>query len=336
MNKKLLASGITLSMLLCQSTVANAEDGNEQEPTTEQQDNQSNEDGQKDTELKDKIFVEGGDLNQQQIEDTKKELDVDDGYKTHKITTEDVQQFLGTQYDTIYSSASITPKKFGKGVEVTIKTPDTITKVTEQQYTNAAITAGIENAKIEISSVNEVTGDGALTGIYKAYADEGMALDQNDVQNANDEMSKLSQIKDEQEQNGGKGGYSDEAMNNAIADIKEQIANKKADNQEVSDDDIRKIVDLTLKSKGLDKVLSDSQIEIVNNIAINAAHSKALNKDPKSYAKQSEKLKDSLKGSASSFKDKVEDNKGFFASLWQKIVDIWNAIIGFFASLKFW
>ena len=38
-------------------------------------------------------------------------------------------------------------------VDVKIDTPDNITKVTSEQYQNAAITAGIKNAEIHIASV---------------------------------------------------------------------------------------------------------------------------------------------------------------------------------------
>lgn len=44
-----------------------------------------------------------------------------------------------------------------------IDTPDNITKVTSEQYQNAAITAGIKNAEIHIASVDQVTGEGAFS-----------------------------------------------------------------------------------------------------------------------------------------------------------------------------
>src|SRR5699024_142811 len=124
-------------------------------------------------------------------------------------------------------------KSFRKGVETEIVTPDNITKVTEEQYTNAAISAGIQNAKIRVAStVEPTTGDGALTGIVKAYAEEGKDLNEEDVRNANQEMSDLANISEE---NKGNDDYSDGAMNNAVAEMKEQVADEKQKNGDVAE-----------------------------------------------------------------------------------------------------
>ena len=78
-----------------------------------------------------------------------------------------------------------------------IDTPDNITKVTSEQYQNAAITAGIKNAEIHIASVDQVTGEGALAGIYKAYEEKGNNLNAEDIQNSNQEMNDLGRISEE-------------------------------------------------------------------------------------------------------------------------------------------
>ena len=97
--------------------------------------------------------------------------------------------------------------------------------MTSEQYQNAAITGGIKNAEIHIASVEPVTGEGALAGIYKAYEEKGNNLNTEDIQNSNQEMNDLGTISEE---NKGKDGYSDEALNASIADIKNnlQILNK--------------------------------------------------------------------------------------------------------------
>ena len=61
----------------------------------------------------------------------------------------------------------------GTGVKVKIKTPENITLVTAEQYANAAITAGVTDAEIEVAAVSKVTGESALTGVYKAFEANG-------------------------------------------------------------------------------------------------------------------------------------------------------------------
>jgi uncharacterized protein YpuA (DUF1002 family) len=224
-HKKFLISSLLAGSLLVSQSVVHAED----------EDNSNDSDNGK---IEHKVFVQGADLNGSQIDETKDELDVDDGYKTYKVDKNDVAKYTGGSYDFIHSSASIVPKKFKKGVDVEIKTPDNITRITKEQYTNAAITSGVKNAHIQIASVDSVTGEGALAGIHKAYEAEGNDLNQEDIDNANQEMEDLAQINDENKDNN---DYSDDAMNNAVADMKEQVADEKQSGNDVSEEDIDKL-----------------------------------------------------------------------------------------------
>ena len=166
------------------------------------------------------VFIKGADLEGQDLQQTENDLGVDDNYETYNINVNDVSNYIpnSSNLSYIYSSATIEHKKWGKGVDVKIDTPDNITKVTSEQYQNAAITAGIKNAEIHIASVEPVTGEGASAGIYKAYEEKGNDLKTEDIQNSNQEMNDLGTISEE---NKGKDGYSDEALNASIADIKQ-------------------------------------------------------------------------------------------------------------------
>ncbi|EZW50447.1 MULTISPECIES: DUF1002 domain-containing protein [Staphylococcus] len=295
---------------------------------------------EKQPELKEDVITYGGNLNSNQKDEVKEKLGGDDKDKTVDVTLEDVKEFTGVQYDHIYSSSLIEPKSFGKGVDVEIVTPDNITKITKEQYTNAAISAGIQNAKIRVAStVEPTTGDGALTGIVKAYAKEGTDLSESDAKNANQEMSDLANISDE---NKDKEGYSDAAMNNAVADMKSQVAQEKEDNGNVSEDKVRSIVDDVLKEKGLDGVVSDNQRNTIYNIVINVSKSNAMNNDPKSFMKQLDKYKGQLEKNHGDLIDKAKDkakslNNEENRNLLQKIVDfimnILQAIVDFFKNL---
>lgn len=280
-------------------------------------------------ELKEDVITYGGNLTSEQKEDVREKLGAKESYKSYDVSVGDVEKFTGVTYDHIYSSSVIEPKSFGKGVDVEIVTPDNITKVTEEQYTNAAISAGIQNAKIRVAStVEPTTGDGALTGIVKAYAEAGNDLNAEDVKNANQEMSDLANISEE---NKGNDDYSDAAMNNAVADMKEQVADEKEQNGDVSEDKIRSIVDETLKEKGLANAINDNQRNTIYNIIINVANSNTLQNDPKAFKKQIGDYKNQLEKNHGDLIDKVKDkakdlnteeNRNFL----QKI---WDAIVGF-------
>ncbi|MCQ6827904.1 DUF1002 domain-containing protein [Staphylococcus aureus] len=285
--------------------------------------------------LNEDIFIKGADLNSQQLEETKKKLDVNDDYKEISITTNDVAKYTGNNnLSFIHSSATITPKKFKKGVTVDIETPENITRITKEQYTNAAITAGIQDSEIKVASIDKVTGEGALTGIYKAYEENGNSLNKNDVQNANKEMNDLASIS---EQNKGQKGYSDEALNNAIAEMKKEIASEKQDGKDLTREDVSKIVNDVLKENGLNKILSDNQINVVNNIMVNVSNSEILNKDPKAYEKQAKDLASNIKDKAGNLLDKAkelntEENRNILQRMWDAIVEFFKKIINWLLS----
>lgn len=287
----------------------------------------------KEPELKEDVITYGGNLTSQQKDDVREKLGASEKYKSYDVSVGDVEKFTGVTYDHIYSSSVIEPKSFGKGVDVEIVTPDNITKVTEEQYTNSAISAGIQNAKIRVAStVEPTTGDGALTGIVKAYAEEGNDLNEEDVRNANQEMSDLANIS---EANKGNDDYSDGAMNNAVAEMKEQVADEKQKNGDVSEDKVRSIVDEVLKEKGLDGVINESQKNTIYNIIVNVANSNTLQNDPKAFKKQLGDYKNQLEKKHGDLIDKAKDkakdlnteeNRNF-------VQKIWDAIVGFFQWL---
>lgn len=311
MYKKLLISGVAAA-ILTMSVIQNAEAANEYKP-------------------KEDIFIQGADLNQKQLDETKDLLGVDNDVTTYKVDYNDVIRYTGTEYDFIHSSAYIQPKTFGRGVDVEIETPENITRITREQYMNAAITAGIQDATIKIAAIDPVTGEGALTGIYKAYEAQGNTLNQKDIQHAHQEMNDLANIS---EANAQKEGYSDEALNQAIADMKSQIAEAKQNNQQINQTTVTNIVNQTIHENHLNKILSDNDIAIIQNLMMNVAQSDVINQDPKAYQKQANALKKDIQKQASDKLDELkklntEESRNFL----QKI---WDAIVEFFTSLYHW
>ncbi|PTG20997.1 DUF1002 domain-containing protein [Staphylococcus chromogenes] len=311
MYKKLLISGVAAAILTT-SVIQNAEAANEYKP-------------------KEDIFIQGADLNQKQLDETKDLLGVDNDVTTYKVDYNDVIRYTGTEYDFIHSSAYIQPKTFGRGVDVEIETPENITRITREQYMNAAITAGIQDATIKIAAIDPVTGEGALTGIYKAYEAQGNTLNQKDIQHAHQEMNDLANIS---EANAQKEGYSDEALNQAIADMKSQIAEAKQNNQQINQTTVTNIVNQTIHENHLNKILSDNDIAIIQNLMMNVAQSDVINQDTKAYQKQANALKKDIQKQASDKLDELkklntEESRNFL----QKI---WDAIVEFFTSLYHW
>src|SRR5699024_11084201 len=102
----------------------------------------SAEENNENPELTDDVITYGDNLNSQQKDDVRKKLGAKESYKSYDVSVDDVEKYTGVTYDHTYSSSVIEPKSFRKGVETEIVTPDNITKVTEEQYTNAAISAG--------------------------------------------------------------------------------------------------------------------------------------------------------------------------------------------------
>ncbi|WP_462130140.1 DUF1002 domain-containing protein [Staphylococcus pseudintermedius] len=312
MYKKLFISGVVTSMLM----VGVAQGANEFKP-------------------KEEIFIQGADLNNNQLVETKEKLGVGNNVTTYKVTNTDVIEYTGTEYDFIHSSALIKPKRFTSGVDVEIETPENITRITREQYMNAAITSGIQDATIKIASVDQVTGEGALTSIYKAYATQGHRLNAQDIQNANQEMNHLARIS-ENHQN--KDGYSDEALNEAVAEMKAQIAEAKASHQQLNSTTINQIVNQTLTERGLYQILSDHEIAVIQNIMVNVAESNVVNQDPDAFKKQATELKEMIQSQAGDKLKKLKDldneeTRNFLQKLWDAIVSIftkiWNWLISF-------
>ncbi len=311
MYKKLLVSGFVIT-LLTTGTMYQAEAANQYKP-------------------KEDIFIQGADLNQKQLNETKDILGVDHNVTTYKVDHNDVIRYTGTEYDFIHSSAYIKPKMFGRGVSVEIETPKHITRITREQYMNAAITAGIQDATIKIAAIDQVTGEGALTGIYKAYESQGHTLNQKDIQNAHQEMNDLANIS---ESNAKKEGYSDEALNQAIADMKGQIAEAKQNNQQINHTTINHIVNQTIHKNNLYQVLSDNDVAVIQNLMMNVAKSDVINQDPKAYEKQANALKNDIQKHAS---DKIEALKNLNTEEARNFFQqIWDAIVEFFTRIYHW
>ena len=169
------------------------------------------------------------------------------------------------------SSVLVRPAAEGYGVMVHTKN---INYCTDNMYRNALITAGVKNADITVAAPFAVSGTAALIGALKAYEDmSGKSVPENTLDVALNELVTTSELSETLSSSG--------EAEELISYIKAQIAANDLDtredieaairkgmkefNTELSDADIKSIVDLMMRIKdmGIDfEVLADQAEDI--------------------------------------------------------------------------
>ena len=250
-------------------------------------------------------------------------------YNTLTVTGSDLVTYLNpsgssfTSASGVWSSAAIEKTSSGSGINVKIldyNGSNNITTITADQYKNAAVTAGITDANIYVTSAVPIDGSGALAGIYKAYAKAGNKLNQSQINAAQNEMDTLSGITKE---NKGKDGYSDAQLNNAVAGAKKEMAEKGSD---LSKQDIINIVNNEIKDNNLGNVITNEQKNQIVNILIQIRDSGALKSG--SFKQQAAKAMDSIQKNAQGIFSKLNTQENRNA-----LQKLWDAIVEFFTSL---
>lgn len=170
-------------------------------------------------------YAYGNSLNESEISETAKLLGIKnmENVNAVPVTGEDLVNYLGdgmASNDSMISSVLVTRRDKGQGVEVEIKTPQNITQISPNQYANAAITAGVTDATILVAATRPVTGESALTGVFKAFDANGEVLDQDRMVVAQEEIETTNDIIQENDE---KQGFDPEQLNAAIAEIKQQL-----------------------------------------------------------------------------------------------------------------
>lgn len=252
-------------------------------------------------------------------------------YQTITITGSDLVKYLnpsGANFTTnsgVWSSAMIQKTAQGSGINVKIldyQGKNNITTITADQYKNAALTAGIADANIYVTSAVPIDGSGALAGVYAAYHKTGESLNQSQVNAAQDEMGTLSKITKE---NKGKDGYSDAQLNNAVAGAKQEMG--KIGNN-ISDSQIHDIVNNQININHLGDVINNNQKQQIINVLIEIRNSGAL-KDNK-FKDQAGALSDNIKKGAKGIFDKVNtpENRNWLEQAWQNVTNFFSHLFG--------
>ncbi|WP_235848483.1 DUF1002 domain-containing protein [Litchfieldia alkalitelluris] len=198
------------------------------------------------------IVVYGESLSTEQQNKVRQALNITDPNAVREITVtpKDLVYYIdGDPHSNLYSSAKITRKEKGEGLTIVMTTPENITEVTSDMYKNALLTAGIEDALVEVTSPLKVTGHSALVGIYKAYDAEGAGLNKDHTEVANEELELATELAKKE-------GLSEEAVSELLADIKRQMAEQSPKTKE----EIIQIVDEQLAAQGVTLSESDRQL----------------------------------------------------------------------------
>lgn len=262
------------------------------------------------------IVVYGEKLSADQKQKVKELLGVNDSSQVNEVTVtvDDLVKYInGDPHSNLYSSAKITRKEKGEGLAISIVTPDNITEVTEEMYANALLTAGVEDANVEVASPVKVSGHSALVGIYKAYDKSGGDLNKDRMEVANDELDLATNLAKKE-------GMDQEKVTQLLTEIKQAIA----DQNPATKEDIEKIIDEKLKSLKIE--LSPKDRELLVKL-FDRMRDLNINFD---------NMKNQLGDIAKNIKEKLKDvasDKGF----WQGVADffkkIFQAIADFFSNL---
>lgn len=271
-------------------------------------------------------YVLGYSLSEDQRTQTLQLLDYNDGVDTQikTLTTSAYAKIMNVADDAslqLYSSVKIQKLGNSDTLKVSIATPENITKVTQDMYRNAAVTLGIEHASITVASPIAVTGESALAGIYYSLEQNGVTVPQENKDLAQEELNALSDINSE---NQGKSGYDSDKLNVALTDIKSAVA-KGGSN--LSKEEVQKIVNDTLSNYGLKDSMTQNQINLIINFALNLSNSDVISNS--NFRKTLKSLKNSIVSNAKDHFTNI--NLNFDAN---KAIEtgkgIWEQIIAFF------
>lgn len=258
------------------------------------------------------IVVYGETLTDEQEDEVRELLQVENRENVDEfyVDGQDIANYInGNPNSRMFSSVKITPQEQGEGLEVNIVTPDNITEVTKEMYANALLTAGVEDAIVDVASPVKVSGHSALTGIYKAYDSKGVKLDEDRMEVASEELDVATELAE-------KSGVDKEKVSQLLTEIKQEMA----DRNPATKEEIEQIVNDKLSSLNIE--LSEEDRQLLINLF---EKMRALNINFDQVQKQLEDI-------TSSVKDLLGD-KGFWDKVSTFLQSIIQALAKFFNSL---
>ncbi|MEJ8752191.1 DUF1002 domain-containing protein [Lagierella sp. ICN-221743] len=275
-------------------------------------------------------FAYGETLNENQKDSTMKLLGIKnkENINSIKVTYKDLVKYIGGDLSNpanMISSVLVTKENEGKGVEVEIKTPENITQITAEQYRNAALTAGVKDATILVGAIRPVTGESALTGVYKAFEANGETLDKERMEVAQDELDTVNKISQE---NKAKEGFDADKLDEAITDIKSSLGDiKNNQDKQPTLEDIRRVVEESLVKYDLDKVVTQDQMDKLISYFEKYANTDAITSEE--VAKQLKKWGGAILDGAKDAYNEAEKS-GLLDQISAFLRDVFNKIVELF------
>jgi len=233
------------------------------------------------------------------------------------VNGNDLVYFLGqgNPNANMLSSVLIRHRASGTGVEVAILTPDYITRVTATQYATAMITAGVTDALVEVAAPSPVTGEAALTGIYKAFAERGVELDEDRMAVAQEQLEVISSIAYYHEDNDDFEPY---VLDQAVIEIQSELADHYQETGEIATvEEVQEIVIEILETNNLDDILTTDQVQRIRGFADNFQLTDAINSQD--FREQLTNLGDRVGDLIGDLN--IDVDRGTLATWWDNIVN---------------
>lgn len=236
-------------------------------------------------------------------------------YDVIYVTNEEEHQYLDAYLSSsvigtrALSSVLIRPADEGAGLNVTTYN---ISYCTIDMYTNALLTAGLEDADVYVAAPSNISGTSALIGAVKGYADmTGSSVDETALETAVNELVVTGEIGDVL-------GDS-ETASDIVAYIKQQIIEQGVD----SDADIETIIRNAMEE--FDISLSDEDVaklvDLMNKIS-------KLDIDVNALAQQASQLYEKLKGMGLDLENIDTEQVGnFITRFFDRIVELINSLL---------
>ncbi|UUM62914.1 DUF1002 domain-containing protein [Streptococcus suis] len=276
-------------------------------------------------------MVYGGGLSDAQVTEVNRLLNIKniENVSRQVVQGQDMDQYLGTSgADTasLFSSVLVQKQESGKGVVVDIKTPQNITLITSTQYANAAITAGATDVLIDVVAPIQVTGESALTGVYKALEVNGETVDPERTVVAQQELETVNEVATA---HAGQENFDSSAFDKAIAEIKTGLAEyKDSQGQIASEDQINTIINDVLKQNGLDTVITADEISKLVTFAKAYQETSAI--DSEEVAAQLKQFKSQAEQQISDAYKNLQDS-GILEKIGSFFEGLWKGLIGLFS-----
>lgn len=187
-----------------------------------------------------------------------------------------------------------------------------LTYVTKNTLYNALQTAGVENVNLVVTAPYDVSGTGALTGVFMAYEKSGQALDEDKEQAATEEMVETAQLEDT---------YGEDVAS-VISDVKNDVVSQGSD---LTTDDILALIDKYAQSRGLS--LSDADRQTIADIANRV---QGLEYDSDAFSTTLDDIKEQIAGVSDKIDEKADGILGAIQSFFEAVGNFFSNL---FASI---